>query len=257
VKSVELGREGDDFFIAASCDLEFLGMLGEFLEGQSISISSLRIYSNGRIEFHVEGGNLTLPKPIKLNLGPVQLSVTALHFGSNERELDGQMRKYNYFGFDGGVNIGIAGLDARGDGIKFYYTVDDGPGKSPDSYLHIQTIHVDLVIPANSSDPNVMLKGWLSIPEPGVSPEYRGGIDLKLKNPRISGKVDMRLAPKYPAFLIDAGIELPNPIALGAISIYGFRGLLGYRYVAEKEAVPGLTSENTWYEYYKAPQRRI
>lgn len=257
VKSVELGREGDDFFIGASCDLEFLGMLGEFLEGQSISISSLRIYSNGRIEFHVEGGNLTLPKPIKLNLGPVQLSVTALHFGSNERELDGQMRKYNYFGFDGGVNIGIAGLDARGDGIKFYYTVDDGPGKSPDSYLHIQTIHVDLVIPANSSDPNVMLKGWLSIPEPGVSPEYRGGIDLKLKNPRISGKVDMRLAPKYPAFLIDAGIELPNPIALGAISIYGFRGLLGYRYVAEKEAVPGLTSENTWYEYYKAPQRGV
>lgn len=257
MESVELGREDDDFFIRASCDLEFMGLLGGFLEGQSISISSLRIYSNGRIEFHVEGGNLTLPKPIKLNLGPVQLSVTALHFGSSEREKEGIMRKYNYFGFDGGVNIGIAGLDARGDGIKFYYTVDDGPGKSPDSYLHIQTIHVDLVIPANSSDPNVMLKGWLSIPEPGVSPEYRGGVDLKLKNPRISGKVDMRLAPKYPAFLIDAGIELPNPIALGPVSIYGFRGLLGYRYVAEKEAVPGLTSDSTWYEYYKAPERGV
>lgn len=253
MKSVELGREDGDFFIGASCDLEFLGMLGGFMEGQSISISSLRIYSNGRIEFHVDGGNLTLPKPIKLNLGPVQLSVTALHFGSHEREKDGVIRKYNYFGFDGGVSIGIAGVDARGDGIKFYYTVDDGPR---DAYLHIQTIHIDLVLPANSSDPNVMLKGWLSIPEPGTSPEYRGGVSLKLKNPRISGKVDMRLAPKYPAFLIDAGIELPNPIALGPVSIYGFKGLLGYRYVAEKEAI-GMTSDNTWYEYYKTPVRGV
>lgn len=253
MKSVELGREDNNFFIGASCDIEFLGMLGGFMEGQSISISSLRIYSNGRIEFHVEGGNLTLPKPIKLNLGPVQLSVTALHFGSHEREKNGVIRKYNYFGFDGGVSIGIAGLDARGDGIKFYYTVDEG---DPDSYLHIQTIHIDLVIPANSSDPNVILNGWLSIPEPGVSPEYRGGVSLKLKNPRISGKVDMRLAPKYPAFLIDAGIELPNPIALGPVSIYGFKGLLGYRYVAEKEAI-GMTSENTWYQYYKAPVRGV
>ena len=253
MKSVELGREDGDFFIGASCDLEFLGMLGGLMEGQSISISSLRIYSNGRIEFHVDGGNLTLPKPIKLNLGPVQLSVTALHFGSHEREKDGVIRKYNYFGFDGGVSIGIAGVDARGDGIKFYYTVDDGPR---DAYLHIQTIHIDLVLPANSSDPNVMLKGWLSIPEPGTSPEYRGGVSLKLKNPRISGKVDMRLAPKYPAFLIDAGIELPNPIALGPVSIYGFKGLLGYRYVAEKEAI-GMTSDNTWYEYYKTPVRGV
>lgn len=256
MKSVELGREGSDFFIGASCDIEFLGMLGGFMEGQVISISSLRIYGNGRIEFHVDGGNLTLPKPIKLNLGPVQVSVTAIHFGSTERQKDGIMRKYNYFGFDGGVNVGIAGLDARGDGIKFYYTVDDGPGKPHDSYLHIQTIYIDLVIPANSDDPTVLIKGWLSIPEPGTSPEYRGGVSLKLKNPRITGKVDMRLAPKYPAFLIDAGIELPNPIALGPVSIYGFRGLLGYRYVAEKEAI-GMTSDNTWYEYYTAPQRGV
>lgn len=256
MKSVELGREDGDFFIGASCDLEFLGLLGSFLEGQSISISSLRIYSNGRIEFHVDGGNLTLPKPIKFNLGPVELSVTALHFGSHEREKDGIMRKYNYFGFDGGISVGIAGVDARGDGIKFYYTVDDGPGKAPDRYLHIQTIYVDLVLPANSSDPTVMLNGWLSIPEPGVSKEYSGGISLKLKNPRISGSVSMRLAPRYPAFLIDAGIELPSPIPLGAVSIYGFRGLLGYRYVAEKEAI-GMTSQNTWYEYYKAPIRGV
>lgn len=256
MKSVELGSEDNNFFIGASCDIEFLGMLGSFMEGQVISISSLRIYSNGRIEFHVDGGNLTLPKPIKLNLGPVQVSVTAIHFGSTERQKDGIMRKYNYFGFDGGVNVGIAGLDARGDGIKFYYTVDDGPGKPHDSYLHIQTIYIDLVIPANSDDPTVLIKGWLSIPEPGTSPEYRGGVSLKLKNPRITGKVDMRLAPKYPAFLIDAGIELPNPIALGPVSIYGFRGLLGYRYVAEKEAI-GMTSDNTWYEYYTAPQRGV
>lgn len=256
LKSVELGKEDEKFFIGASADVEFLGFLGDLLKGQTLSISTLRIYSDGHIDFRVNGGNLTLPKPIKIPIGPVDVSVTAIHFGSHEREKGGVIRKYNYFGFDGGVSIGVAGIDARGDGIKYYYTIDDGPGKSHDSYLHIQTIHVDMVIPANSSDPNVAIKGWLSIPEPGEFQEYKGGVSLKVKNPRIAGGVDMRLAPKYPAFLIDANIELPNPIPLGPVSIFGFRGLLGYRYVAEKEAI-GMTSQNTWYQYYTAPQRGV
>lgn len=258
LNSVELGREGDKFFIGASADVEFLGYLGTLLKGQTLSISTLRIYSDGHIDFRVNGGNLILPQPIKIPLGPVEVSVTAIHFGSHERVKDGKLRKYNYFGFDGGVSIGIAGIDARGDGIKYYYTTDgdEALGKSHDAYLHIQTIHVDMVIPANSSDPSVAINGWLSIPEPGEFQEYKGGVSLKVKNPRIAGGVDMRLAPKYPAFLIDANIELPNPIALGPVSIYGFRGLLGYRYVAEKEAI-GMTSQNTWYQYYTAPQRGV
>ncbi|UZT99322.1 hypothetical protein ODZ84_07050 [Chryseobacterium fluminis] len=254
LKSVELGKEDGKLFIGASADVEFVDdLLGGLLKGQTLSISALRIYSDGHIDFRVNGGNMTLPKPIKLPIGPVDVSVTAIHFGSHEREKGGVIRKYNYFGFDGGVSIGVAGIDARGDGIKFYYTVDDGPR---DSYLHIQTIHVDMIIPANSSDPTVSIKGWLSIPEPGEFQEYKGGVSLKVKNPRITGGVDMRLAPKYPAFLIDAHIELPNPIALGPVSIYGFRGLLGYRYVAEKAAI-GMTSDNTWYQYYTAPERGV
>ncbi|WP_346986366.1 hypothetical protein [Chryseobacterium sp. POE27] len=257
LRSIELGKEGDDLFIGATAEIEFLDFLGDLLEGQTISISALRIYSDGRIDFRVNGGNLTLPKPVKLKIGPTELSVTAIHFGSHEREYKGKIRKYNYFGFDGGVSIGVAGIDARGDGIKYYYTIDDGPDKPHDSYLHIQTIHIDMVIPANSGDPSVAIKGWLTIPEPGDPlQEYQGGVDLKIKKPRINGKVDMRLAPKYPAFLIDAAIELPNPIALGPVSLYGFRGLLGYRYVAEKKAI-GMNETNTWYQYYTAPERGV
>lgn len=257
LNSIELGKEGDDLFIGATAEIEFLDFVGDLLEGQTISISALRIYSDGRIDFRVNGGNLTLPKPVKLKIGPTELSVTAIHFGSHEREYKGKIRKYNYFGFDGGVSIGVAGIDARGDGIKYYYTIDDGPDRPHDSYLHIQTIHIDMVIPANSGDPSVAIKGWLTIPEPGDPlQEYQGGVDLKIKKPRINGKVDMRLAPKYPAFLIDAAIELPNPIALGPVSIYGFRGLLGYRYVAEKKAI-GMNETNTWYQYYTAPERGV
>lgn len=260
LKSVELGKEGDKFYIGASADVEFVDdLLGGLLKGQTLSISALRIYSDGSIDFRVNGGNMTLPKPIKLPIGPVDVSVTAIHFGSHERVVKNVTRKYNYFGFDGGVSIGVAGIDARGDGIKFYYTIDNDDtdvNKGPDSYLHIQTIHIDMIIPANSSDPTVSIKGWLSIPEPGAFQEYKGGVSLKVKNPRITGGVDMRLAPKYPAFLIDANIELPNPIALGPVSIYGFRGLLGYRYVAEKKAI-GMTSDNTWYQYYTAPKRGV
>jgi hypothetical protein len=258
LNSVELGKEGDKFFIGASADVEFLGYLGTLLKGQTLSISTLRIYSDGHIDFRINGGNLILPEPIKIPIGPVEVSVTAIHFGSHERMKEGKLRKYNYFGFDGGISIGLAGLDARGDGINYYYTIDDDDslGKGPDSYLHIQTIHVDMVIPANSSDPDVAINGWLSIPEPGEFQEYKGGVTLQLKKPRIAGGVAMRLAPKYPAFLVDAHIELPNPIAMGPVSVYGFRGLLGYRYVAEKEAIQ-MTSQNTWYEYYTAPERGV
>lgn len=254
LRSVELGREDNNFFIGAAADLEFTGLLSALFENQGLSIgAAVRIYSNGQIDFKVDGGSLVLAKPVMLQLGPVELSVTAIHFGSHEREKDGIIRKYNYFGFDAGINVGIAGIDARGDGVKFYYTIDDGPS---DSYLHIQTIHVDLVIPANSNDPSVLINGWLSLPEPGGFPEFMGGVNLKVKNPRIAGFVNMRLAPKYPAFLVEAGIELPNPIPLGPVAIYGFKGLLGYRYVAEKEAI-GMTSDNTWYEYYTAPQKGV
>ena len=41
------------------------------------------------------------------------------------------MRQYRYFGFDGGVDINPGGVDVRGKGIKFYFTVDDGPVSIP------------------------------------------------------------------------------------------------------------------------------
>lgn len=258
LKSVELGKENNRFYIDAACEVEFMGMMGNLLKGQKISISRIRIWSNGRIDFKVDGGSLVLNRPLTLPLGPVNMSVTAIHFGSHERMHGGKLRKYNFFGFDGGIDIGILGIDARGDGVKFYYTIDNDKetGKEPDSYLHISTIKVDLTIPGNSSDPTVVLNGVLNIPEPGTSPEYEGSIGFKIKKLNLSGFAEMKLAPKHPAFYVKAGAELPNAIPLGYVSIYGFQGLIGYRYVAEKKAI-GMTSENTWYEYYKAPEKGV
>lgn len=252
LKTVELGKQDDDFYIGTSGSIEFQGFLKDTLNLGPIEIERLRIYSDGSIE--LIGGSINLIKPIVLSLGPVEITVSAIHYGSHQKEVNGVMRKFNYFGFDGGISVDPLGVEIRGDGVKFYYCSDDLPNK-PSSYLHIQTLYLDLTIP--SKTPVAIINGWLSIPEPGVSKEYAGGIKLQLPKAKISGRADMKLMPKYPAFIIDAEIEFPAPIPLGTFAIYGFRGLMGYRYVAEKEAIGLVSGVNTWYDYYKAPPRGI
>lgn len=253
VRSLELGREEDDFYIGTAGSLQFEGFLKDVMGLGPIEIERLRIYSNGSIEF-IGGGSIQLVNPLTLKLGPVDITVTALHYGSHQREIDGQMRKFNYFGFDGGVKVDPLGVEIRGDGVKFYYCTDDLDDK-PEPYLHIQTLYLDLTIPAKS--PAAIINGWISIPEPGVSKEYSGGIKLQVPSAKLSGRADISLTPRYPAFLIDAEIDLPVPIPLGSFAIYQFSGLFGYRYVAEKEAIGLVSGVNTWFEYYKAPQQGI
>jgi len=255
LKTVELGREDDDFYIGTSGTLQFEGFLKETLHLGPIEIERLRIYSDGSFEFI--GGSVQLIDPVVLPLGPISITVSAIHYGSIQKEVNGTMRKFNYFGFDGGVSIDPFGIEVRGDGVKYYYCVDDVEGQpKPKAYLHIQTLYLDLTLPANSGS-LAQINGWVNIPEPGISKEYAGGITLQIPSAKLAGKADIRLAPKYPAFIVDCELEPSIPITLGTFAIYGFRGLLGYRYVAEKEAVGLVSGVNTWYEYYKFPKRGI
>ncbi len=257
--SLELGKQDSDFYIGTSVELTFPeGLIHELIGDQKIIIPRIRFYSNGR--FEIVGGNGFLPVNITLPLGPVDITVTGIHMGSIQREHNGVMRNYNYVGFNGSISVEPFNLDARGEGLKYYYTTDDddfnGVG---DSFVHIQTIEIDLVVPTETK--TVSLHGMLSIPEPGASQEYIGEVDFKV-SPKdgkkgISGKASMKLAPKFPAFIVDAEINLPKPIPFGSVAIYGFRGLVGYRYVAEKKAIKNLPENATWYDYYKYPPKGI
>ncbi|MBC8756564.1 hypothetical protein H2O64_17970 [Kordia sp. YSTF-M3] len=259
--TLELGREEGNFYIGTSCEISFQNeIMIRVLGDQKIVIPKLRVYDDGSIE--IVGGNAFIPTNISLNLGPIEIAVTGIHFGSHQQEKNGVMRKYNYWGFDGAISLDPLGIDARGEGIKYYYTTDnDEHDDDGDSFLRIQTIEVDLIIPgtANPDSALAIINGMLSIPEPGESPEYEGKIGLKLPKARISGAAHMRLQPKEPAFIIEAGIEMPTPIPLAAtgLAFYGFGGLLGFKYVAEKEAIGLVSGENTWYEYYTYPQRGV
>lgn len=262
-QSVELGKENDVFYIEADTKFSFPedSLANSIFGNQEIDIPALRYYANGRFEIK---GNTSIPTNLSLPIGPVEMSVTAIHLGSIQREFQGRERTYNYIGFDGGISLDPLGLDVRGGGVKYYYTidgdqVDDEENTLPsDSYFHISTLEIDLVIPGDSSPGKAaaIIKGSLTIPEPGVSTEYSGRVSLQIPEPQIYGEVNMSLDPSYPAYYLDASVEFPIPIPLGPIGIYGFRGLLGYRYVAEKQAI-GMTSEDKWYDYYTAPDRGI
>ena len=262
--TLELGKEDGKFFLGTSCEIWFENdVMNKIIGDQKIILPNLRIYEDGSLE--IAGGNAFIPTNITLNLGPVEVAVTGIHFGSHQQEYNGVMRKYNYWGFDGAISLDPLGIDARGEGIKYYYTNDNEEHLDPDgnptgdSFLRIQTIEVDLVIPGDAKPDaaTAIIHGMLSIPEPGASPEYLGEVSVKLPQSGIAGGAAMRLQPRHPAFLLDAYVDLPAPIPVGPLGIYGFRGLLGFRYVAEKEAVGLVPGEDTWYDYYTHPPRGI
>ncbi|MGB8192707.1 MAG: hypothetical protein WCF67_12345, partial [Chitinophagaceae bacterium] len=257
--TLELGRQDDKFFIGTSCEVWFENaVMQKIFKDQKIVLPRLRVYDNGHIE--IVGGNAFIPTNISLQLGPVEVAVTGIHFGSHQQQFGGQERKYNYWGFDGSISIDPLGIDARGEGIKYYYTTDnDEHGGTGDSFLRIQTIEVDLIIPGTASPATAIaiIHGMISIPQPGESPEYMGEVSLKLPKAKIAGGAAMRLQPRSPAFIIDAFIDLPAPIPIGPVGIYGFRGLIGFRYVAEKEAVGLVSGVDSWYDYYVHPPKGI
>ncbi|MBW8242520.1 hypothetical protein K1F50_06875 [Muricauda oceani] len=268
IQGIELGQEDDNFFIGTTAELEFTNaVMNKLLCNEAggdnirIALPAIRIYSNG--SFEVVGGTIPLPTNFGICLGPAKMNITNLNYTSHQQEYNGTIREYKCWGFDGALNLDPLGVDVRGDGVRYYYTIDDdnANGKPHHSYIRISTIEVDIIIPGNASPDTAtaIINGYLSIPEPGVSTEYAGGISVKLPKLGVSGSAEMRLQPQYPAFIVDANVEIPTPIPLAStgLGVFGFRGLLGYRYVAEKEAI-GLTSgEDSWYDYYVYPQRGI
>ncbi len=262
LKELSLGETGGRWFIGGAGTLEIgtLPIIGKFL-AQKIEVKKFVIWSNGEIDF--EGGSLTLPTSVSLNIGPVDLSVTAIHIGSHHALHQGIDRRYKYIGFDGGMKTGVGGVDARGEGIKFFFTVDDDPGngRPHHSYLRIETLRVDMKIPGDATPETAaaLLNGYLSmqsLPEGSTAPgaqEYAGQVQISLPKLGVAGGAGMRLIPSTGAFLVDMNLELSTPILLGAtgLGIYGFRGLLGNNYVVDRGP------SESWWEYYTKPKRGI
>jgi hypothetical protein len=260
LQNIEIGKKDDDFFITADTKIEFpAGSFGaKLLNNKPLDLPAIRYYASGK--FEIIGGAAIIPTNLHLDIGPVKMAVTGLHFGTIQREYNGNMRNYNYIGFDGGISVSPLGLDVKGNGVKYYYTNDnDDFNGDGHHYFHISTLEVDLIIPGNASAANAVaiIKGSLTIPEPGISTEYRGKVSIKLPKAKIYGSAEMAFDPKYPGFFIDARVEFPSAIPLGTFGVFGFRGLLGYRYVAEKRAVSGMTENDSWYDYYVAPKRGV
>ncbi|TDQ77457.1 hypothetical protein [Sphingobacterium yanglingense] len=268
ISKLQLGKEAKGFYIEVAGRLDFLAEipgLGQVLPKQ-IEVQRFRIWDNGDMEF--EGGSLVIPKAFRLKIGPVNIEVNQISFGAHSRMLNGVERKYRYFGFDGMVNTGRAGVKANGDGIKYYFTTDHNDTDKPfDHYTSIDAIGVEVTVPGNVSKENAAfyLKGYLSMsnPDPSIigsnaGVEYTGAVDFALPKIGLVGSAAMRLNPKIPAFIVDIGLELPIPIPLGptGLGIYGFRGLIGQHYVPAKSATtPPLKEDATWWDYYKAKSK--
>lgn len=264
LQELTIGRQDDRFYLETSGDILFTQTTISALFKDSFHVQDLRIWDDGKIE--LKGGSIPLPKGFKLKFGPTEIFITSINFGSIQKEFEGDMRKYSYWGFDGGVSIDPGGVDAKGTGIKFCYTVDN---KKPDYYISVESLSVDLVIPgkAKPEDAVALISGWLSISKETIDvgngetidvQTYAGGIDMILPKAKLAASADMKFAPDVPAFIIDLSLELPSPIPLGptGMGIYGFRGLFGHHYVTSKSAV-SLPDTAKWYDYYKVKPEGI
>ncbi len=276
IERLRLGKRESRYFVETSGTLDIIAEIpgiGTRFITQPIEINRLVIWSDGTIE--LDGGNVILPAAVALNMGPVAMSVTSLHLGAYQQQWDGVGRRYMYFGFDGGIKTGLGGIDARGRGVKFYFTVDGG---ELHTFLRVEAIHIDLTIPGDASEQtaSLLLHGFVSVknpehpgdPEAPSSPEnlaaspayteYAGGIDFMLPKIDMGGGASMRIVPATGAFLVDTHMNLSTPVAIGStgLGIYGFQGTFGNRYVLSKSAA-GVSDEATWWEFYKKDPRGI
>jgi hypothetical protein len=264
VKKLSIGRLDGEFYLGTGGTLSFEdSVIGKLLSGD-IEVENLRIWGDGKTE--IEGGGIALKEGTGIQVGPARIMVTSILHGSTERKMGGQTVKYKYWGFDGGVNVNPGGVDARGTGIKYCYQCD---GKGHDSFISIESIGIDITIPGNATpeQATAIIKGWLSVTDEKLkisktevmdAKVYGGGISLTLPKIHLDATIGMKYTPDVPAWIIEAGLSLSNPILVGAtgLGIYGFSGILGRRYNTSKAAA-GVSEEATWYDYYQAKQRGI
>jgi hypothetical protein len=258
--TLEFGREDDRFFLDTSgtVTLTFKIPALTFDRPIAVDLKKLIIWEDG--QFEIEGGTIILPQALTLKIGPVKLSVTAISMGSYARN----GHKYKYFGFDGGVNVNPGGVDARANGVKVYWRTDASSVADLDIFVRVEGIAIDIVIPGSKSadEATVLISGFLQVKEPADPPiagstagtEYAGGVSFKMPKAGIGGSAAMRLNPSIPNFIIDTELSISVPIPLGntSLGIYGFRGLIGMRYVADRSYAPlALPADASWYEYYK------
>ena len=266
VKKLSIGRSDGEFYLGTGGTLSFEdSVIGKLLSGD-IEVENLKIWSDGKTE--IEGGGIALKEGTGIQVGPANIMVTSILHGSTERKMGGETVKYKYWGFDGGVNISPGGVDARGTGIKYCYQCD---GNGHDSFISIESIGIDITIPGNATpeQATAIIKGWLSVTQeklpiepgnenPAEAKVYGGGISLTLPKIHLDATIGMKYTPDVPAWIIEAGLSLSNPILVGAtgLGIYGFSGILGRRYNTSKAAA-GVSEDATWYDYYQAKQRGI
>lgn len=258
--SAGVGREDDRFYLTISGTMEFINPTIASLFPAKIEFQEITIWDDG--QFEIKGGGLELPQALSLKFPPVELSVTAIHLGSTERDYDNSGtnvpgRKYKYFGFDGSVKVDPGGVEAKGKGIQVYFSTDNDL-LPLHVFVRIESLRIDIIIPgdADPKDAAVIIAGFLSVkdPPPGFpGTEYAGGISIDMPQAKIGGAAAMRFNPKVPYFIVDAELELSKAIPLGStgLGLYGFRGLLGKYFVATKQAA-GVADSEPWWKYYKA-----
>ena len=246
ITTLEVGKDDNRVYLQISGGLSFENneKLHPLLKGD-FTVKKFRIYSDG--SFELEGGSIPLLKSMELPLGPASITITAIHFGGHTQN----GRQYKYFGFDGGISINPGGVDARGEGVKYFFTVDDEEtNKGHDAFLQIEGIGINLIIPAAATPATatLLLEGFLSLKKEA----YEGSISFEAPKARIAGGASMLYEPKHPAWLVDASLDLASPLPLGntGLGFYGFRGLFGLRYLADKD----IYGAANWYEYYKIPK---
>ena len=267
LRGFSVGQDGGRFYAALSCGLSLNDIGGKdvtaVLGGLGVEISELRVWQDGEVSLRTESGGVTLKEPVKVTvMGKAEFTVSALHMGSEERVRGGERRRYMFLGLDCAIDTGTGGVDVKGNGLKFYFTTDGGEF---DCFVKIEGISVDLTIPGDDPErATVLLQGYLTLSDGDGAeeegPEYTGGVTLTLPKLDFGISANMRLMPKRPAFLADVDVNLPACIPLGptGAGIYGFRGLTGFNYVADKDAVEGAASpedgsgEIQWWQYYKA-----
>ncbi|HEY1046101.1 MAG TPA: hypothetical protein VGF79_06640, partial [Bacteroidia bacterium] len=219
----------------------------------NVPIRKLRVWEDGKMEFDM--GMIHLPRAVSIKIGPSELMINSLLFSSTKLYHNEIERNYNIIGFDGKMKISPGGVTVQGDGIKIYYTTDNGSGKPLHIFVRLEKLDLTIVVPegAKKEKADFFLHGSLSIKNKDGIESYMGSVEFAVNKAKISGGATIEYTPKVPRWYIDAYVDLASGIPLGStgLAIYGFSGLVGKgkRFIKDEE--------ESWWKFYKKPTEGI
>ncbi|CCW35305.1 hypothetical protein CTKA_02610 [Chthonomonas calidirosea] len=218
-------QPNDKWIFALTGQIQFNGN-ASVLSNATLDLTDLEVGSDGH--FQLGGAWLNLNNPYDISLGPAELEIRQLGFGTDQQ-------KGMWIGLTGNVKLsGDLPISVQGnfDGIKFYQHGPPSLGSIAVDCEIQHLVHVSGQVDFHKPDP-----------PHGYNDSYLDGqVSLTLECLGSGTGFQAEFLVAKHAWFVGAGIQLPQPIPLGSsgLGLGGFMGAIGHNVKSANGVTSGI-----------------